>query len=52
MRCKNCDNLVWFGDYSLYYCDITKKEVKAKDKCHVANKEDKIREKDSKHIRE
>ena len=33
MTCKDCPRLVWFGDYALYYCDITKNIVQESDEC-------------------
>ena len=33
MTCKDCPHLVWFGDYSLHYCDITKDIVEESAAC-------------------
>ena len=33
MICKDCKELVWFGDYALHYCDITKDIVTEHTEC-------------------
>ena len=38
MKCENCENRIWFGDYGLHYCDITKKVVNSDSECHIENK--------------
>lgn len=34
MTCKDCQYLVWFGDYSLHYCGLTRDQVEEDDECH------------------
>lgn len=34
--CKDCDKRIWFGDYALHYCDVTKNIVNEDSKCHCA----------------
>ena len=33
MLCKECSDLVWFGDYSLHYCNKTKDIVTEHTEC-------------------
>lgn len=34
MLCKNCPYIVWFGDYALNYCDVTKDKVEPTQRCN------------------
>ena len=40
MKCIECANRRWFGDYGLHYCGITKKIVERDSECHINNKEE------------
>ena len=39
MNCKNCQFVVWYGDYALHYCDITKQIVDLETECVLPNPE-------------
>ena len=39
MKCIECANRRWFGDYGLHYCNFTKKVVERDGECHINNKE-------------
>ena len=40
MKCIECANRRWFGDYGLHYCNFTKKIVECDSECHINNKEE------------
>ena len=40
MKCRECANRRWFGDYGLHYCNFTKKIVECDSECHINNKEE------------
>ena len=40
MKCGECANCRWFGDYGLHYCVFTKKVVECDSECHIENKEE------------
>lgn len=42
MKCKDCDKCVWFGDYALHYCGITKDMVEPVFDCHCPDEYNKI----------
>ena len=33
MKCKDCPNLYWFGDYNLWYCLKTREPVEPEKEC-------------------
>lgn len=45
MLCKECRELVWFGDYALHYCDITKDIVTENTKCYLDERAEKMENK-------
>ena len=40
MKCKDCPNLYWFGDYALDICRISKDIVEPDQECVLTNEED------------
>lgn len=35
MICRDCPKFMWFGDYNLHYCDISRNTVSENDECEV-----------------
>lgn len=40
MKCKDCENKYWFGDYALDYCKIDKEIVTEENECHITESEE------------
>lgn len=44
MKCGECQNMSWFGDYALHYCKKTGKVVEEDTECNLDELEDEVTE--------